>query len=149
MRTITLAAGAAAAVALALAVPARADSTPYVKLPGIAGCEVAAGNVVCEGSWPQAPVTPCAHCSQVMHVDQALVDANGNLTWRDANIGSPDAGGPGWFVLTAGQPYHGYGWTAQEDGSGHSTFTNDATGHGMTVTWVAARDASHAEVSTF
>ncbi|MGH3555869.1 MAG: protein kinase domain-containing protein, partial [Mycobacterium sp.] len=30
--------------------PAQAASTPYVQLPGIAGCEVAADNVVCEGT---------------------------------------------------------------------------------------------------
>ena len=27
-------------------------------------------------------------------------------------------------------------------------FTSNATGHGMTITWVVARDASHAEVQT-
>jgi hypothetical protein len=73
-------------------------------VPGIAGCEVAAGSVVCEGNWPQAPETPCAQCPQVMHMDQAVVDTNGNLTWRDANIGNPDAGGPGWVVVKVGQP---------------------------------------------
>ncbi len=150
MRTITLAAGAAVAAALALAAPALADSTAYVKLPGVAGCEVTVDKVVCESNWPQAPVTPCAQCPQVMHMDQALVDANGTLTWRDANIGQPDApGGPGWFVLGVGQPFHGNGWRAVTDGSGHYTFTNDATGHGMTITRVAGGDGGHSEVSTF
>jgi hypothetical protein len=57
MTRISLAAGAAAAITLALTVSARADSTPYVKPPGIARRQVAAGNVVCEGNWPQAPGT--------------------------------------------------------------------------------------------
>ncbi|OBF88499.1 hypothetical protein A5791_17695 [Mycobacterium sp. 852002-51163_SCH5372311] len=125
-------------------------STPYVKLPGLAGCMVATENVVCQGNWPQAPVTPCAQCREPMHMDQVLVDTNGTLTWRDANIGSPNSpGGPGWFVLNAGQPYHGYGWTAESDGGGHVTFKNDATGHGMTITAVATGDSSHGEIKAF
>jgi hypothetical protein len=147
MRTMSLAAAAAAAASIALAVPAQADSIRNVTLPGIAGCEVNTRNVACEGNWRQAAVTPCAECPRVLHMDQAVVDANGNLTWRDADIGHLDPDGP--FVLEVGQPYRGYGWTAQTDGSGHCTFTNDATGHGMTVTWVSARSARHADVRTF
>jgi serine/threonine protein kinase len=125
-------------------------STPYLKLPGIAACEVAANNVVCEGNWPQAPTTSCAQCPQPMHMDQAIVDANGTLTWRDANIGQPDAaGGLGWYTLKIGAPYHGFGWTAQLVDSTQATFTNDATRHGMKITWIALADASHGEVGTF
>lgn len=143
---IWLAAGAA--VAVAAAVPVHADVTPYVKLPGIAACEIDTNAVVCEGNWPQAPVTPCPQCPETMHMDQAVVDANGHLSWRDANIGDP-GDGPGWFVLTVGQPYQGHGWTVQMDQAGRSTFTNDATGHGLAITWVVARDASHAQLTTF
>jgi serine/threonine-protein kinase len=83
-------------------------------------------------------------------MDQALVDVNGKLTWRSANLGSPNSpGGPGWFVLQAGQPYHFDGWTAQTDGGGQFTFTNDATGHGMKITWVDLGTVSHPEVATF
>jgi hypothetical protein len=154
MRTIALAAVAAAAFALAptlaVAAPARADPTTYVKLPGVAACEVTPASVVCESTWPQAPVTPCPQCREVLHMDQALVDAGGNLTWRDANIGQPDQpGGPGWFVLDVGWPYHGYGWTAVTDGNRHYTFTNDSTGHGMTITRVGYGVDGHSEAATF
>lgn len=145
----TLALVGVAAIGVAIAGPARADITPYVKLPGIAVCQVDPDTVVCEGDWPQAPVTACAQCPQVMHMDQAVVDANGKLTWRDANIGDPESAGPGWFELTVLQPYRGHGWTAQMDPTGRVRFTNDASRHGLDITWVVARDASHAEVVTF
>lgn len=140
---------AAAAVSVAFAGPAHADITPYVKLPGIAACQVDPNTVVCESIWPQAPVTPCPQCPDVMHMDQAVVDVNGNLTWRDANIGDPETAGPGWFELTVFQPYRGYGWTAQMDPMGHTTFANDVTGHGFDITPVVDRDGGHAEASTF
>ncbi|AKK26984.1 hypothetical protein AB431_10185 [Mycobacterium sp. EPa45] len=82
-------------------------------------------------------------------MDQAVVDAMGNLIWRDANIGDPETAGPGWFELTASQPYRGYGWTGEINPSGRVTFGNDLTGHGLEITWVVDRDASHAEISTF
>jgi serine/threonine-protein kinase len=149
MRTTPLAA-ALLTLALVPAAPAHAEPTMYVKLPGVAACEVTTEMVVCESTWPQAPVTPCPQCREVMHMDQALVDAGGNLTWRDANVGQPDQpGGPGWFVLEVGRPYHGYGWTVVTDGSNHYTFTNDATGHGMTITRVGNGVDGHSEAATF
>ncbi len=130
--------------------PVRADVTPYVDLPGVASCMIESDTVVCQGNWVQAPVTPCPQCPEPMHMDQVVVDARGNLSWRDANIGQPDGpGGPGWFTLTTDQPYHGQGWTARVDETGHTVFTNDATGHGLKITWIVARDASHAEVNAF
>jgi serine/threonine protein kinase len=128
----------------------QAGSTPYVKLPGIASCEVETNQVVCQSSlFMQGPEVPCPGCQQPMHMDQALVDVNGRLTWRDANMGSPDSpGSPGWHEL-GNEPYRVLGWTADADHTGHYTFTNDATRHGMKLTWVVARDASHPEVSTF
>lgn len=140
---------AVAALGVALSGPARADITPYVRVPGIAVCQVDPDTVVCEGNWPQAPVTPCPQCPEVMHMDQAVVDVNGNLTWRDANIGDPETAGPGWFELAVRQPYRGFGWTAQMDATGRTTFVNDRTGHGLDITWVVARDASHAVANTF
>jgi serine/threonine protein kinase len=128
----------------------QTGSTPYVKLPGVAGCLVAANQVVCQSSlFVQGPEVPCPGCRQPMHMDQALVDVNGNLTWRDANLGSPNSpGGPGWYEL-GNEPYRILGWTVDADHTGHFTFTNDATRRGMKITWIVARDASHPEVSTF
>jgi serine/threonine-protein kinase len=115
-------------------------STPYVKLENVAGCEVSPSGAYCQGDWRQAPA----------HEDQAMVDTAGNLTWRDANMPSP-RNGPGWFDLTVAQPYHGFGWTVRQDNALHYTFTNDATGHGMKITWMigASSNDNHAEVSGF
>jgi serine/threonine protein kinase len=115
-------------------------STPYVKLENVAGCEVSPSGAYCQGDWRQAPA----------HEDQAMVDTAGNLTWRDANMPSVRSG-PGWFELTVTQPYHGFGWTVRQDNALHYTFTNDATGHGMKITWVigASANDNHAEVSGF
>ncbi|MCV6962503.1 serine/threonine protein kinase [Mycobacterium intermedium] len=125
-------------------------STPYIKVPGVATCQIDGESVVCQSTWSQAPVVPCPGCPEEMHMDQAIVDPNGNLTWRDANLGTPDGpGGPGWFSLWVSHPYRGFGWTAQADGNGHATFTNDATGHGMKITWVTEGNSGHAEVATF
>ncbi|MGB7164122.1 MAG: hypothetical protein WBD70_13365 [Mycobacterium sp.] len=52
-------------------------------------------------------------------------------SWRPASITG----------LAAGQTYHIQGWTIVQT-SDSATFTNDATGHGMTITGVAARDAT-------
>ncbi len=66
-------------------------------------------------------------------MDQAVVDADGTFSWRDANIGIPGAAGPGWFTLEAGQAYHVNGWTMQRNDNDGTTVTNDATGHGMAL----------------
>ena len=127
--------------ALGLAPHAGADPpTPYVKLPHVI-CEVEVDNAVCEGVFPQAPVDPCIapKCPEVLHMDQAVVDADGTLKWRDANIGDPETAGPGWFVLGAGQTYHVNGWTVQRNDDGNSTCTNDATAHGMALEVLGGR----------
>ncbi len=103
--------------------PIQIQSTHYVKLTGMGMCEISTSDAVCEGSWPQAPA----------EMDQALVDTSGTLQWRSANLGSP-SGGRHPFEPTVGQPYHGYGWTVEADGSGNFTFTYDSTHHGMKIT---------------
>ena len=121
--------------ALVLAPHVAADpTTPYVKLPHVI-CEVEVDNAVCEGVFPEAPVDPCftPKCPEVLHMDQAVVDADGAFTWRDANIGDPETAGPGWFVLGAGQTYQVNGWTVQQNDDANTTFTNDATAHGMAL----------------
>jgi hypothetical protein len=120
--------------AFALAPPAGADPTPYVKLPSTI-CQADVDSVACQGIFPDAPVDPCIgpKCPEVMHMDQAVIDPAGNFKWRDANIGLPGADREGWLIVGAGQTYRVNGWTAQRDDGDTTTFTNDATGHGMAM----------------
>ncbi len=92
-------------------------------------------NVVCQGDFPQSPPEPCPswpgqQCSVVIHQDQAIVTASGDFSYRDANIGVGDH--PTLDTLTTGQTYHIQGWTIAAS-EARTTFTNDGTGHGMTI----------------
>jgi hypothetical protein len=78
-------------------------------------------NVICQGSFVQAPADD----------DQAFVTASGRFTYRSANIGIGYNHAP-FDTLVPGQTYHIQGWTVGAGGDG-ITFTNDDTGHGMTV----------------
>jgi hypothetical protein len=104
---------------------------------GIPGDPGMGPNVVCQGSFPQAPAIPCPQwpgelCPpQPMHWDQAVVTASGQFSWRDANIA---VGYPGFHpeTLVDGQTYHMQGWTIVPSSEG-TRFTNDGTGHGMFI----------------
>jgi hypothetical protein len=63
--------------------------------------------------------------------DQAVILASGKFSYRSANIG---VGGRSDALptLVPGQTYHFQGWTVVASGDG-TRFTNDGTGHGMTV----------------
>ena len=63
--------------------------------------------------------------------DQAFVTASGQFSYRTANIGIGYNHAP-FDTLVPGQTYHIQGWTVVAGGDG-ITFTNDDTGHGMTV----------------
>jgi hypothetical protein len=78
-------------------------------------------NVICQGSFVQAPAGD----------DQAFVTASGQFSYRSANIGIGYPHPP-FDTLIPGQTYHIQGWTVVA-GSDGITFTNDGTGHGMTV----------------
>ena len=122
------------AAALTLAPPASADPTAghdtkvNTQTPPML-CEIGSDdadpwigpNVICQGSFVQAPADD----------DQAFVTASGRFTYRSANIGIGYNHAP-FDTLVPGQTYHIQGWTVAAGGDG-ITFTNDATGHGMTV----------------
>jgi hypothetical protein len=78
-------------------------------------------NVICQGSFVQAPADD----------DQAFVTASGQFSYRSANIGI-GYNHASFDTLVPGQTYHIQGWTVVAGGNG-ITFTNDDTGHGMTV----------------
>ena len=84
-------------------------------------------NVVCQGDeFPGSPVDPTSG----RHLHQVIITAAGKLTYRDANI--PMGGDDYDPRRLSGGVYHLQGWTI-EPTVDDVTFTNDATGHGMTV----------------
>jgi hypothetical protein len=93
--------------------------------------------VVCQAAgFPQAPMdqtpSPGWHGDpSVLHQDQAIVTASGQFSWRTANLGMAPPGQPD-TVLVTGRTYDLQDWTIVPTGHG-ITFTNDATGHGMTI----------------
>ncbi len=66
-----------------------------------------------------------------MHQNQAIITASGQFTWRTANLGTAPPGQPD-IALVDEQTYHFQGWTIVPSSDG-TTFTNDATGHGMVI----------------
>ncbi len=66
-----------------------------------------------------------------MHQDQAIITASGQFSWRTANLGLAPPGQPD-VILVKGTTYHFEGWTILPVGGG-ITFTNDVTGHGMSI----------------
>ena len=106
------------AAALMLAPHAAADSPGQaVQLGNIwyPNCVVNPDQVLCiRGSgWPRKI---------------ALVSSSGQFQWTDGtSLGSAQP-----LPLTPGQTYHWVGWTVTASNT-NMTFTNDATGHGMTV----------------
>jgi hypothetical protein len=100
------------------------DSGPGYASPAGTGPVVPGGmgpNVVCQGSFPQAPPDQ----------DQAVVNAAGQFSYRTANIGVGYPHAP-FDTLVPGQTYHIQGWTIAATGE-DITFTNDGTGQGMTI----------------
>ena len=85
-------------------------------------------NVVCQGDgFPGSPLYP----GIATHPNQAVVTAAGEFEYRGANIATTgDDFNP--VTLTDGSTYHFEGWTITPTTDG-VTFTNDATGHGMTI----------------
>lgn len=109
---------ASIAAALILAPHALADpQTQAVQLGNISypHCAIQADRVLCIGGsgWPQKV---------------AFVASSGEFKWGG---GSSLSGGQP-LPLTPGQTYHWLGWTVTASNT-DMTFTNDATGHGMTV----------------
>jgi hypothetical protein len=84
----------------------------------------------------QAPTDPVPgpgwHADpSVLQKDQAIITASGQFSWRKANLGLVRLGQP-HTILVEGTTYHFEGWTIVPTGDG-TTFTNDATGHGMSI----------------
>jgi hypothetical protein len=93
--------------------------------------------VVCQAAgFPQAPMDPVPYPGwhgdpSVLHQDQAIITKSGQFAWRTANLGMAPPDRPD-VALVEGQTYHFEGWTILPTRN-RSTFTNDATGHGMVI----------------
>jgi hypothetical protein len=151
MRKIALAAAGFSCAALAFALPASADpiypQDVRILTPPQMRCEVSGPTVLygglheppsvyCQGAFANAPGDPCPatpgqNCAVwTMHQDQAFVKDTGEFGYQDGNLGLVQ---PNIINAVAGQSYHIQGWTVAQTADS-ATFTNDATGHGMTVT---------------
>jgi len=142
-KIICAAMGIAAALGLAPlagADPSEGHSTMVSTYSPIMTCVVGSDdvnpgigpNVVCQsGEGNGFPGSPVIDPELPMYQHQATVTAQGELTYRDANL---PMGGDDFdpYELAEGDAYHLHGWTVMPTGDGVS-FTNDETGHGMTV----------------
>lgn len=123
---------AAVALAVVLAPSASADPSDfqYVRTEtGAVRCVISAPHVGCERSsadgFPGAPKSQ----SGPGNWNIASLDAGGEFTWGEGNIGGVDADE---VTLTYGKTFHIKGWTVASSFDG-TRFTNDASGHGMVV----------------
>ena len=83
-------------------------------------CQLSTAEVGCEAQFTNSPVLDGSHANGVR------LTANGELSWLVGNLGDIPV------VTLNYRTYKAVGWTidAGEDGT---RFTNDGTGHGMTV----------------
>jgi hypothetical protein len=83
-------------------------------------CQLSTAEVGCEAQFTNSPVLDGAHANGVR------LTANGEVSWLVGNLGDIPV------VTLDYRTYSAVGWTidAGEDGT---RFTNDGTGHGMTV----------------
>jgi hypothetical protein len=90
-------------------------------------CQLSTAEVGCEAQFTSSPVLDGTHANGVR------LTANGELSWLVGNLGDIPV------VTLDYRTYSAVGWTidAGEDGT---RFTNDGTGHGMTV----SIDGAHA-----
>lgn len=105
-----------------VALPADAGNV-YVKTrSGKTACQMTAGAVGCQVAFTRA--TPVQNG---MRASGVRVTARGSWEWVIGDIGNPD-----FETLVYGVTYRALGWTITPTSDG-TTFINDATGHGMTV----------------
>lgn len=107
------------------AIPLTPNAQGYVRVETKSGpirCSINAELVACQttvGNWPRNPV------GQPFHV--VSINDNGDLRWADADLGALEG-----RVTLDYQTYTAQGWTIVADRN-ITTFTNDHTGRGMSV----------------
>jgi hypothetical protein len=83
-------------------------------------CQLSTAEVGCEAQFTNSPVLDGVHANGVR------LTANGELSWLVGNLGDIPV------VTLDYRTYSAVGWTI-DAGEGGTRFTNDRTGHGMTV----------------
>jgi hypothetical protein len=122
--------GMVTAALMAATMPsAHAEPSQYVRTEsGKVRCVISAGDAACERTsvdgFPDAPPGQFGGHSNI-----AQVEANGDFSWTEGNIG---AGDDQDVVLAYGQTYRFNGWTIMSTFDG-TRLTNDGTGRGMFV----------------
>jgi hypothetical protein len=105
-----------------VALPTRGGSVHVKTRSGKTICQVTAGDVECNVEFTrQTPILNGLPASGVS------VTARGSWQWLVGDPGDPD-----YETLGYGTVYRALGWTITPTSEG-TTFMNDATGHGMTV----------------
>lgn len=87
---------------------------------GLTRCQISADTVGCESEFTDSPVIDGEQANGVE------VSSSGSNRWVVGNLGAMPTETIGYNT------YHAVGWTITADSTG-TTFTNDATGHGMFV----------------
>ncbi|WRQ08174.1 hypothetical protein JDBV06_00735 [Mycobacterium phage dwieneke] len=105
-----------------VALPTRGGSVFVRTLSGKTVCQVSAGDVGCNVDFLRP--TPILNGLAATGV---MTTARGSWQWL---VGDP--GDPEYQILSYGTTYRALGWTITPTSEG-TTFINDATGHGMTV----------------
>ena len=99
------------------------NATGYVYIETTSGktrCQISADNVGCESDFADAPVVDGQPATGVE------ISAGGSNRWVLGNLGAMPTTTIGYSTYSA------VGWTIVADSTG-TTFTNDATGHGMFI----------------
>ena len=101
--------------------PPNANGYVYIETKsGRTRCQISADNVGCESDFSDAPVVDGQPATGVE------VSASGSNRWVLGNLGAMPTTAIDYATYSA------VGWTIVSDSTG-TTFTNDATGHGMFV----------------
>lgn len=106
----------------AVSIPSRSGSAFVITRSGKIACQIRADDVGCQVQWSVA--TPLQYGAPANGV---RVSANGDSEWVTGDMGHQS-----YTTMTYGTRYRTLGWTVTPTSDG-TTFSNDATGHGMTV----------------
>lgn len=101
--------------------PPSAEGYVYIETKsGLTRCQITADSVGCESQFSNSPVIDGTSANGVE------VTPDGTMRWILGNLGAIPTTTIDYAV------YHAVGWTIDANTSG-TRFTNDSTGHGMSV----------------
>ena len=106
----------------AVNIPSRSGSAFVITRSGKTACQIRAGDVGCQVQWTVP--TPLQYGAPANGV---RVSSSGDWEWVTGDMGDQS-----YTTLSYGTSYRSLGWTVTPTSDG-TTFSNDTTGHGMTV----------------